>query len=92
MSLVTTSLLLSRGPGGSPTFQSGGRNQKCPSHGHIGCTNPAIEGSPNASEQRTKSEVAHKWAWRLKHPRCMGAVPNASKRGTKSEVAQKRAC
>ena len=43
---------------------------------HVGrlATSPLPFGGsiPNASQRWTKSEVAHKWAWRLHHPFCLG--------------------
>ena len=49
-------------PGGSPTLQSGGQNQRWPTSGLGGYMTPAAWGVPNASERGTKSAVAHTWA------------------------------
>ena len=48
--------------GGSPVLRSGERNQKWPTSRPSGYINPAFEGVPDASEQGTESELAHKWA------------------------------
>ena len=45
---------------GAPPLQSGGQNQKWPTSGQIGYLDPAVSGSPTASERGAKSEVAHK--------------------------------
>ena len=66
---LATSPLLFRG---APPPQSGGQNQKWPTSGQIGYLTPAISGSPTASERGAKSEVAHKWANWLPHPRRIG--------------------
>ena len=54
MGKVATSPLL---PWGSPSLQSGGRNQKWPIHGQGGYITPAASGIPSASEQGAKLEV-----------------------------------
>ena len=59
--------------GGSPTVQSGGQNQKWPTSGPGGYTTCAVW-VPNASEQGTKTEKAHKWAWWLYHRCRLGGV------------------
>ena len=53
---------------GAPPPQSGGQNQKWPTSGQIGYLDPAVSGSPTASEPGAKSEVAHKWANWLTSP------------------------
>ena len=76
-------------PRGSPPLQSGGQNQRWPTKGQGGYITPTAYGVPSASEQGTKSEVAHKWAhWGYITIAAYG-VPSASDRGTKSEVAHK---
>ena len=60
---------------GSPTPQSGSQNQKWPMSGRISYVSPAVMGVPNASKRGTKSEVAHKWADWLCHPRRLGWSP-----------------
>ena len=67
---------------GSPPVQSGWQNQKWPSSGQIGYLTPAVSGIPAASEQRAKSEVAHRWANRVPHPCCIGD-PRSSSAGGK---------
>ena len=57
---------------GSPPLQSGGQNQKWPTSGRNGYLTPAVSGIPTASERGAKSEVAHKWAKLLPHPRRIG--------------------
>ena len=57
---------------GAPPLQSGGQNQKWPTCGPIGYLTPAILGIPSASERGAESEVAHKWANWLPHPRRTG--------------------
>ena len=58
--------------GGSPPLQSGGQNQKWPTSGQSGYVTPAVSGIPTAAERGAKSEVAHKWAKWLRHPRRLG--------------------
>ena len=53
---------------GAPPLQSGGQNQKWPTIGQIGYLNPAVSGSPTASQRGAKSEVAHNRANWLPHP------------------------
>ena len=65
---------------GAPPLQSGGQNQKWPTSGQIGYLTPAVSGSPTASERGAKSEVAHKWANWLPHPRRIGE-PHRSRAG-----------
>ena len=69
MGKVATSLLPSRG---SPPPQSGGQNQKWPINGQGCYVTPAALRIPSASERGAKSEVAHKWARLLRHPRRLG--------------------
>ena len=69
MGKVATSPL---SPRGSPPLQSGGQNQKWPINGQGGYITPAALGIPSASEWGAKSEVAHKWARWLHHPRRLG--------------------
>ena len=57
---------------GAPPLQSGWQNQKWPTSGQIGYLTPAVLGSPTAAERGAKSEVAHKWANWLPHPRRIG--------------------
>ena len=57
---------------GAPPQQSGGQNEKWPTSGQIGYLTPAVSGSPTAAERGAKSEVAHKWANWLPHPRRIG--------------------
>ena len=57
---------------GSPPLQTGGQNQKWPTSGQIGYLTPAVSGIPTAAERGAKSEVAHKWAKWLPHPRRLG--------------------
>ena len=57
---------------GSPPLQSGGQNQKWPTSGQNGYLTPAVSGIPTASERGAESEVAHKWAKWLPHPRRIG--------------------
>ena len=66
---------------GAPSPQSGGQNQKWPTSGQIGYLTPAVSGSPTASERGAKSEVAHKWANRLPHPRRIGEPHRFRARG-----------
>ena len=73
---------------GSPPLQSGGQNQKSPTSGRNGYLNPAVSGSPTASERGAKSEVAHKWAKWLPQP-CRIGDPHRFRAGAKSEVAHK---
>ena len=73
-------------PRGSPPLQSGGQNQKWPTCGQGGYVTPAASGIPTASEQGTKSEVAHLWARWLCTP-CRLGDPLPSEWGAKSEVA-----
>ena len=82
---VATSGLPSRG---SPPLQSGGQNQKWPTCGQSGYVMPTVSGIPTASEQKEKSEVAHKWQSGYVSPAVSG-IPTASKQGAKSEVAHK---
>ena len=71
--------------------QSGGQNQKWPTSGQIGYLTPAVSGSPTASEQGAKSEVAHKWAKWPPHP-CRIGEPHRFRAGGKIRTgAQKRA-
>ena len=65
---VGTSPLPSRG---SPGLQRGGQNQNWPNYRQTGYVTLAVSGIPTASEQRGKSEVAHKWAKWLRHPCCL---------------------
>ena len=67
---------------GAPPPQSGGQNQKWPTSGQIGYLTPAVSGSPTASEQGAKSEVAHKWAKWLPHP-CRIGEPHRFRAGGK---------
>ena len=67
---------------GAPPLQSGGQNQKWPTCGQIGYLNPAVSGSPTASERGAKSEVAHKWANWLPHP-CRIGEPHRFRAGGK---------
>ena len=57
---------------GAPPLQSGGQNLKWPTSGQIGYLTPAVWGNPTAEERGAKSEVAHKWANWLPHPRRIG--------------------
>ena len=57
---------------GAPPLQSGGQNQKWPTSGQIGYLTPAVSGSPTVAGRGAKSEVAHKWAKWLPHPRRIG--------------------
>ena len=56
VSEMATSPLRSRG---CPPLQSGGQNQKWPTHGQNGYVTPAVSGIPTAAERGAKSEVAH---------------------------------
>ena len=47
---------------GSPMLQGTGQSHHWPTNGRIGYVTPAVFGVPNASEQETKSEIAHKWS------------------------------
>ena len=76
---VATSPLPSRG---SPRRQSGGGNQKWPTSRQNGYVTPAVSGIPTASERGAKSEVAHLWAKRLRHP-CRLGDPHRFKAGGK---------
>ena len=67
-------------PGGSPTLQSGGQNQKSPRNGQGGYITPAAWGVPNASERGTKSKLAHKWAGWL-HKACRQGGPQRFRAG-----------
>ena len=69
-------------PRGSPPLQSGGQNQKWPINGQGGYITPAASGIPTASKRGAKSEVAHKWARWLHHPRPLGD-PHRFKAGGK---------
>ena len=71
MGRVATYPLPSRG---APLIQSGGLNQKWPANRQGGYITPAVSGSPSASEQGTKSDVAHKWA-RWLHTSCRLGEP-----------------
>ena len=66
---VATSSLPSRG---SPPLQSGGGNQKWPTCGQSGYVTPAVSRIPTVLERGAKSEVAHLWAKRLRHPCRLG--------------------
>ena len=71
-------------------LQGTGQNQKWPTSGPSGYMSPAVLGVPDASQRRTKLEVAHNWAHWLHNSCCWGGGGgNASERGTKSEVAHK---
>ena len=67
---------------GAPPLQSGGQNLKWPTSGRSGYLTPAVSGSPTAAERGAKSEVAHKWAKWLPHPRRIGE-PHRCKAGGK---------
>ena len=67
---------------GSPPRQSEGQNQKWPTSGQSGYFTPAIPGTPTASERGAKSEVAHLWARRLRHP-CRLGDPHRFRAGGK---------
>ena len=54
--------------GRSPTLQSGGQKQRWPTSGLGAYITLDVYGIPNALERRTKTQVAHKWAWWLHHP------------------------
>ena len=69
-------------PRGSPPLQSGGQNQKWPTSGQSGYVTPAASGIPTASEHGRKSQVAHKWAKRLRHP-CRLVDPHRFRAGGK---------
>ena len=75
---VATSPLPSRG---SPSLQSWGGNQKWPTCGQSGYVTPAVSGIPTAAERGGKSEVAHKWAKRLRHPCRLGDPHRCIARG-----------
>ena len=49
-------------------FRGGGLTQRWPTNGQGGYMTPAVSGSPSASEQGSKSQVAHKWAMWLHNP------------------------
>ena len=72
--------------GGSPTLQSRGQYHKCPTSLQIGFVTTTNWGVPNGSEQRTKSELANKWADGLHHP-CRLGGPQPTEWRTKSRVA-----
>ena len=59
-------------PRGSPPLHSGGENQKWPINVQGGYITPAASRIPSASQWGAKSEVAHKWARWLHHPRRLG--------------------
>ena len=65
---------------GSPSLQSGGKNQKWPTSGQSGYLTPAVSGSPTAAERGAESEVAHKWAKWLPHP-CRIGEPHRCRAG-----------
>ena len=67
---------------GSPPLQSGGQNRKWPTSGRNGYLTPAVSGITTASKRGAKSEVAHKWANWLPHPRRIGE-PHRCKAGGK---------
>ena len=69
-------------PRGSPPLQRGGQIHKWPINGQGGYVTPAASGIPSASERGAKSEVAHKWARWLRHPRRLGD-PHLFKAGGK---------
>ena len=75
-------------PGGSPTLQSGGQNQKWPGSGLGGYITPAALGVATALERGAESEVAHKWARWLHNP-CRLGGPHRFKAGAEPEVAHK---
>ena len=85
MGKVATSPLPSRG---SPSLQSGGKNQKWPTCGQSGYVTPAVSGIPTAAEW---------WGGNQKWPTCgqsgyvtpaVSGIPTAAERGGgKSEVA-----
>ena len=60
---------------GGPQCFKRGTNQKWPTCGRINYITLAIWAVPNAAEWRTKSEVAHKWAYRLHHSCRLGGSP-----------------
>ena len=74
--------------GAPQRFKAGHKISTGTQVGAGGYITTAAWGVANASEQGTKSEVAHKWAGWLHNPAAWG-VPNASKRGIESEVAHK---
>ena len=53
-------------------FRAEGKNQQWPTYGQGGYITLAASGIPTALERRAKSEVAHKWARWLHHPRRLG--------------------
>ena len=67
-------------------LQSRGQNQKWPTRGPGGYITPTVFGGLYASEQGTKSEVAHKWAQGYITPAVWG-VSDASQWGTKPQMA-----
>ena len=85
---LATSPLPYRGP---PPLQSGGQNQKWPTSGRNGYLTPCVSGSPAASEEGAKSEVAHKWANWLPHPCRIGEHHRCRAGGKIRSGAQKRA-
>ena len=66
---VATSPLPSRG---SPPLQSGKEKQKWPTYGQRGYVKPAHLGDLQRCRGAAKSEVAHKWATRLRQPWRLG--------------------
>ena len=69
-------------------FKTWGQRQRWPAREQGGYKTPAVCVIPTASERDAKSEVAHKWARWLHHPRRLGG-PHASVQGAESEVAHK---
>ena len=68
-----------------PRFVSGDKIQKWPTSGQGGYITPAASGIPSASNQWTKSEVAHKWARWLRNP-CHLGDPLCFRAGDKNSV------
>ena len=67
-------------PGGSPSLQSGGQNQKWPTSGQGGYITPAAWGFPTTSERGAESEAAHKWG-RWLHKPCRLGGPHRFRAG-----------
>ena len=59
-------------PRGSSPLKSGGQHQKWPTCGQGGYVTHAASGIPSASEQGTKSKLAHLWARWLRNPCPLG--------------------
>ena len=74
---------------GSRPLQSGGQNQKWPTSGPGGYVTPAVWELSNASERWTNSDVVHRWARWLPHPKRRKVSPPLQSRGQNHKWANK---